>query len=130
MFEVGRPFEARYTPLPERAAEERTGSKLCDLLGQSQFTWGALKSFLLVIMTALLLFVSLHDILQSAPNLPCRNIVIRQEWRSLSKNEKEEYIQAVQCLQYQPSRLGLNQSLYHDFPYVHINVGNYCKCAL
>lgn len=65
--------------------------------------------------------------LKSAPDSSCRNPVVRREWRSLSRDEKEEYIGATQCLQQNPSRLGLDHSLYHDFPYIHIHVGNHCE---
>ncbi|KAM0795551.1 hypothetical protein BDR22DRAFT_883005 [Usnea florida] len=49
--------------------------------------------------------------------------MIRREWRDLSDTEKGDYIQAVQCLRSSPSRLGLNQTLYDDFPYVHSRNG-------
>jgi tyrosinase len=61
----------------------------------------------------------------------CKDPAIRGEWRSLSQDEKKEYIKAVQCLKETPSRLGLNQSLYDDFPYIHSTVGDasmYCRC--
>ena len=56
----------------------------------------------------------------------CNRPQYRREWRSLSYGERHDYIQAVQCLTQIPSRLGLNQSLYDDFPYVHFRVGGYC----
>lgn len=56
----------------------------------------------------------------------CNRPQYRREWRSLSYGEKHDYIQAVQCLTQTPSRLGQNQSLYDDFPYVHFRVGGYC----
>lgn len=56
----------------------------------------------------------------------CNNSQFRREWRSLSHQEKDSYIQAIKCLKQTPSRLGLNQSLYDDFPYVHFRVGGYC----
>ena len=56
----------------------------------------------------------------------CNRPPYRREWRSLSHQEKHTYIQAVQCLKQIPSRLGQNQSLYDDFPYVHFRVGGYC----
>lgn len=51
--------------------------------------------------------------------ISCENPVVRHEWRSLSKKEKGAYLQAVLCLRTIPSRLGLNQTLYDDFPYLH-----------
>ena len=56
----------------------------------------------------------------------CNRPQYRREWRSLSYGERHDYIRAVQCLTEIPSRLGLNQSLYDDFPHVHFRVGGYC----
>ena len=57
----------------------------------------------------------------------CTDAIIRREWRNLSDAEKGDYIAAVQCLRNSPSRLGLNQSLYDDFPYVHSRNGEACE---
>ena len=57
----------------------------------------------------------------------CTNTVMRREWRDLSDVEKSEYIEAVQCLRSSPSKLGLNQTLYDDFPYVHSRNGEACQ---
>ena len=57
----------------------------------------------------------------------CTDPVIRREWRGLSNAEKSDYIAAVQCLRNSPSRLGLNQTLYDDFPYVHSRNGEACE---
>lgn len=56
----------------------------------------------------------------------CRDPPVRREWRTLSKKEKHDYVDAVQCLRTTPSRLGMNQSLYDDFPWIHTLVGGYC----
>ena len=61
------------------------------------------------------------------PSTACTNPIIRREWRDLSDTEKGDYIQAVQCLRSSPSRLGLNQTLYDDFPYVHSRNGEACE---
>ncbi|KAL8710083.1 MAG: hypothetical protein Q9225_007361, partial [Loekoesia sp. 1 TL-2023] len=53
----------------------------------------------------------------------CKSPALRREWRSLSQEEKIEYIQAVKCLKTVPSLLQLNQTLYDDFPWVHKNFG-------
>ena len=66
----------------------------------------------------------------STSSSSCRDPVVRYEWRSLSKQEQTNYIDAVECLSQQPSRLGLNQSLYLDFPSTHINIGGYCTSIL
>lgn len=64
---------------------------------------------------------------KSLASTACTNPVIRREWRDLSDAEKSDYIEAVQCLRRSPSRLGLNQTLYDDFPYVHSRNGEACK---
>ena len=50
---------------------------------------------------------------------------VRHEWRNLDREAKRSYIAAVNCLRHRPSRLGLNQSLYDDFPFVHSRIGKY-----
>lgn len=71
---------------------------------------------------------------QIAPVLPvkhqgaCANPSIRREWRSLGQSDQLQYIAAVQCLRDKPSQLGLNQTLYDDFPWIHSRIGNYCMC--
>ena len=62
-----------------------------------------------------------HD---NKPPTSCLSAPKRREWRSLSRSEKTEYINAVQCLRTTPSVLSLPQTLYDDFPYVHMHVGN------
>ena len=59
----------------------------------------------------------------------CHKVQTRREWRSLSHAEKHAYLGAVNCLRTKPSKLGLNQSLYDDFPWVHSRVGNYSHHA-
>jgi hypothetical protein len=55
----------------------------------------------------------------SDPQITCHSPATRREWRSLSDNEKGQYIRAVVCLSTKPSRLGTNNSLYDDFALVH-----------
>jgi hypothetical protein len=56
---------------------------------------------------------------------PCNEVSTRREWRTLTMRQKHEYVSAVQCLKTQPSKLGLNHTLYDDFPYIHSRVGSY-----
>ena len=56
----------------------------------------------------------------------CAKPEYRQEWRALSEEQKQDYISAVLCLKVTPSRLGMNQSLWEDFAWVHAMVGGYC----
>ncbi len=71
-------------------------------------------------------FIAIDTSLGFTAESVCNRPRYRREWRSLSHQEKHRYIQAVQCLKQIPSRLGQNQSLYDDFPYVHFRVGGYC----
>ena len=56
----------------------------------------------------------------------CDQPALRKEWRSLERTEKLNYIEAVLCLKSTPSQLGLNHSLYDDFPWVHMHFGETC----
>jgi hypothetical protein len=49
----------------------------------------------------------------------CESPPVRREWRSLSTQEKDDYIDSVLCLSTKPSRMGMNQSLYDDFSWTH-----------
>ena len=64
---------------------------------------------------------------KSLASTACIDPVIRREWRALSDAEKNDYIAAVQCLRSSSSSLGLNQTLYDDFPYVHSRNGEACE---
>ena len=55
----------------------------------------------------------------------CHNPDTRHEWRSLSLDQKHEYLDAVQCLRHIPSALNPNMSLYDDFPFLHNTIGDY-----
>jgi hypothetical protein len=57
----------------------------------------------------------------------CIHSGVRKEWRTLSSNEKQSYISAVQCLSRKPSKLSTNTTLYDDFGYVHTIVGHTSK---
>ncbi|KAK9375192.1 uncharacterized protein V1513DRAFT_431073 [Lipomyces chichibuensis] len=59
----------------------------------------------------------------------CSNPVVRKEWRALSNSEKLAYIDAVKCLQFQPSQLGHvydgARCRFDDFQATHINNTDY-----
>jgi hypothetical protein len=55
----------------------------------------------------------------------CGKETTRHEWQSLSTPQKHEYLTAVQCLKTRPSKLGMNHTLYDDFPFVHSHFGEY-----
>ena len=69
---------------------------------------------------------SAENELQSKHTTACKQPALRKEWRSLDKVEKLNYTKAVQCLKSIPSHLGLNQTLYDDFPWVHMHSGETC----
>ena len=52
-------------------------------------------------------------------SVSCQEPPIRREWRTLTLVEKNDYIRAVRCLASKPSTLGINGTLYDDFPWVH-----------
>lgn len=102
------------------------------------------RSYLIVILCALglfsLLVIFAHNAAvekalffkivpaeQGRPQESCIEPSIRREWRSLSESDQLRYIAAVQCLRDKPSQLGLNQTLYDDFPWTHSRIGNYCR---
>jgi len=84
---------------------------------------------LFVTLTLLGVYLLLNESNFGLPSTACISPSTRREWRSLSRLEKIHYIDAVQCLRKRTSLLGLNQSLYDDFPYVHENIGNYSHGA-
>lgn len=128
------PDESDYAEPPRRAGFWRRNILL--ILG--------LWSFLILSVTMVLGINSLnlhwgHEGVEDAssksvpePAGSCAQPTTRWEWRSLSKPEKKQYIKAVQCLKAHPSRLGLNHTLYDDFPWVHYKIGGYCawNCPL
>ncbi|CZR41691.1 uncharacterized protein FPRO_11281 [Fusarium proliferatum ET1] len=52
----------------------------------------------------------------------CENPIKRVEWHELDDAARQQYTDAVLCLSTKPSRLGLNTTLYDDFPYVHAHL--------
>ncbi|KAK8043751.1 Di-copper centre-containing protein [Apiospora phragmitis] len=59
------------------------------------------------------------------PRETCTNPAKRVEWRQLSAADQQSFINAVLCLKTKPSKMGLNTTLYDDFPYVHFNYNTY-----
>ncbi|KDN64771.1 hypothetical protein CSUB01_08546 [Colletotrichum sublineola] len=50
----------------------------------------------------------------------CQDPYFRKEWRSLSKKEKQDYLEAAKCLAHTPSILTGNGTIHDDFAYVHM----------
>jgi hypothetical protein len=70
-------------------------------------------------------FTHWTDIPSAPKKNGCSTISLRREWRTLTSDQRQNYIRAVQCLKTRPSRLGLNHTLYDDFPWIHSRVGEY-----
>ncbi|KAG4440811.1 hypothetical protein IFR05_003683 [Cadophora sp. M221] len=54
----------------------------------------------------------------------CTNPTVRKEWRTLSRSDQINYVEAVNCLTTKTSRIGLTTPLYDDFPYIHNQLNN------
>ncbi|KAM0144229.1 hypothetical protein ACHAO1_000512 [Botrytis cinerea] len=93
-------------------------------INSSTISW-ALTSISLFLITLLLIFIHIGQSIQYPKSTICISPIVRREWRTLSKNEKHEYFEAVNCLRSKPSMLGTNHSLYDDFGYSHIQIGDY-----
>ncbi|KAI9167905.1 Tyrosinase ustQ [Paramyrothecium foliicola] len=55
---------------------------------------------------------------------PCFKVAKRVEWRQLPDQDKKSYLDSVLCMTTKPSRLGLNSTLYDDFPWAHARVND------
>ena len=134
---------ARYFPISSDDGSETELEKLRDIgdfREGSQRRWSIFSFLVCVFVLCFPLSFAIRSLLESSnvihgstamfSSQACPNPPTRREWRSLSRDEKKDYLVAVQCLRETPSRLGLNQSLYDDFPWVHIRVGGYCMTFL
>ncbi|KAH9221982.1 hypothetical protein DL95DRAFT_421170 [Leptodontidium sp. 2 PMI_412] len=61
----------------------------------------------------------------SAHNHACTQPEIRHEWRALSSSEKEDFIQAVNCLSTVPTTWRTNGTLYDDYAFLHGGIGSW-----
>ncbi|KAF5667277.1 monophenol monooxygenase (tyrosinase) [Fusarium heterosporum] len=55
----------------------------------------------------------------------CTDPAKRIEWRELDPADQKGYIDSVLCLKTKPSRMGLNSSLYDDFPHLHFKLNDW-----
>lgn len=60
-----------------------------------------------------------------APRATCTNPEKRIEWREMQPEQQKSYLDAVKCLTTKPSKIGLNSTLYDDFPNVHFRLNNF-----
>lgn len=60
-------------------------------------------------------------------NSSCTNPSLRREWRSLSRQNKLAYLDAVNCLARTPSVLRDIGTVYDDFPWVHYQMAPHSK---
>lgn len=128
-----------YSPLYE---EQDSGSTLqtpseISLSKNRSRLWLPVSTFLVLIFIAITYVAQRHDSVDGAardgfafPILHCSHVRTRREWRTLSKAEKSEYIDAVKCMTQTPSKMGLNGTLYDDFPWTHAQAGGSSKYPL
>lgn len=137
MFYANKSQESKYRLLYNAGEGEECGRS--DFSPLERQTRRRLLLALLICCTAFILFIIgfasgayLKDISiwRSNTYTPfstmCKNPPLRREWRSLDRAEKHDYIEAVKCLKTVPSQVGENQTLYDDFPWVHMHYGEYC----
>ena len=55
----------------------------------------------------------------------CQEPRLRREWRSLTMDEKHDFMQAVLCLSNKPSTWGPNGTIYDDFALLHGEIGSW-----
>ncbi len=120
--------EAAYTQL---STDEEYGQVPRQHPQQAKSPANKTSTIILLLLLAVLGVGSItHWVFATSPNretrsTTCENPSTRREWRTLSIPQKHAYLSAVQCLKTKPSRLGLNHTLYDDFPYVHSRIGEY-----
>ena len=118
-----------YAPLPSSESDDKdneqgfSSPQVKKSYGRPPLAFTFLALACLAIGFATGRFLSRESRPSIAPYKPCQNPTVRHEWRSLSREEKNAYLDAVKCLRTIPSRLGLNHTLYDDFPYFHSRTG-------
>lgn len=113
--------------IPPTQEQRRISSCFILCVALACFAAGLTSGILIIrppLSTALLSPPSTALLPPNSPTPSCTSPRTRREWRYLSASQKHAYIDAVQCLRSKPSALSLPQSLYDDFPYVHMHVGN------
>lgn len=137
MFYADKPQESAYRLLENAEGEEESERPRVSLPGQTR---QKLLLGVLICCIALVLFIIGFASGAYLKNLSawgvkkntlssavCMDPPLRREWRSLDRKAKHDYIEAVKCLKTVPSLVGENQTLYDDFPWVHMHYGEYCR---
>jgi hypothetical protein len=108
---------SRYT----RVADEEDGSIHKE--DHNRWSLAYIGRFLLILLVTILAICGWIYWVSKART--CGKEAVRIEWRGLTTPQKHDYIAAVQCLKTRPSRIGMNHTLYDDFPFVHSHFGEY-----
>lgn len=127
------PGHEEYFILPQEEAEASADPDLA-VRARSRMSWLATTILVLSCFGVGFLggeFIQDHGLLArlrepTKVDSTCIEPPFRREWRSLSRREKTDYLDAVSCLFSTPSRLSNNVSnaLYHDFSHMHAFSGN------
>ena len=134
MFDFARSTSHSYRVLSdteyEREGKQQLGNIPCEKRRLSQVTSFTI-CFLVLLVLGAGVVIGWHirpaETFKSSPTAtPCRVPALRREWRSLSIEDKSDYIDAVKCLRQRPSALGLNHTLFDDFAWIHKHFGEYC----
>jgi len=121
----------KYSSLPSEDIENGDGVELIPKTRQSHGIKRWLGSALVVAGIAAGLFLGSAwrtdtegPAFNPQPSL-CTEPVLRREWRQLARSEQADYIEAVQCLNRLPSKLGSHGRLSDDFPWSHRLIEHY-----
>jgi tyrosinase len=114
----------KYSLLPDSDSPTPTTSEkpLRSRLTRSSYALIAVLLVSSVLISALLL--------TPKPRSTCTQPRRRQEWRTLTQNEKQSYLAAAHCLTTTPSSPLSNATIHDEFSLLHSRVGNYCNSLL
>lgn len=114
----------KYSLLPDSDSPTPTTSEkpLHSRLSRSSYALIAVLFISSVLIFALLL--------TPKPRSTCTQPRLRQEWRTLTQDEKQSYLAAAHCLTTTPSSSLSNATIHDEFSLLHSRVGNYCNSPL
>ncbi|KAK7040129.1 hypothetical protein VNI00_009935 [Paramarasmius palmivorus] len=115
----------------EEADGDFTSCEACKAHKGMAPVWGYKKSMRYILLTVIIavscVASPLGDYLSSAYHARCDSPIKRQEWRALSTTQKQEYIDAVRCLQGAESRTATSEGAktrFDDFHSAHIDLAD------